>query len=425
MKTLIRLSLAALCAFGPASGVYGETLTLAECLHHAAAGNYSLVVSGHDRQIAAENIVQAKSGYLPRVDFTGGYTLMLKPQAFTFGGQAAETQDPDFGFFSLAVTQTLYDFGRTAARAKRAALLTDAVGDDFTAQKKDVFLQVVEAYYGILEAKKLVRAADDEVAQRTDHLRVASNLYEQGVVTRNDLLQAQVKLAESTQNRLAADNRLENRWLYLDYLIGQPLTFRAELSDTLAPLPEEASGRTAEQAFAKRPEIAALTKVVEAGRADVSEIRTGYLPEIYTAAGVDYVENSKVREQAIYSATVGLRINLFDGLATTSRLRQSVQNLSKNKDSLRMAKEQIRLELQTAINDAKVAAQRIKTVEEAIKQGEGNLRINRDRYQEQVGTATDVIDAQTLLTQIRTDYFRAVYDYQVATARVQKAMGEL
>jgi outer membrane protein TolC len=137
------------------------------------------------------------------------------------------------------------------------------------------------------------------------------------------------------------------------------------------------------------------------------------------------VENSKVREQAIYAATVGVRLNLFDGLTTTSRLRQSTADLMKQRDNLRLAREQIRLELATAINDARVAAEQIRTVETAIRQGEENLRINRDRYQAQVGTATDVIDAQTLLTQIRTDYFRAVFNYQVATARVKKAMGEL
>ena len=50
--------------------------------------------------------------------------------------------------------------------------------------------------------------------------------------------------------------------------------------------------------------------------------------------------------------------------------------------------------------------------ETSIKQGEENLRINKDRYQEQVGTATDVIDAQTLLTQIKTEHYQALFDYR-------------
>lgn len=63
--------------------------------------------------------------------------------------------------------------------------------------------------------------------------------------------------------------------------------------------------------------------------------------------------------------------------------------------------------------------------ETAIRQGEENLRLNQARYREQVGTATEVLDAQVLLTQTRTDYFQAQFDYQVAVARIQRAVGAL
>lgn len=420
-----RFLLSAVTVLFLAGTVEAEPLSLDECLRRAAAGNYALAVTASDTRIAAENTAQARSGFLPRLDFQGGYTVQAAPQAVSIQGREVETQDAAYGFFGVTATQTIYDFGRTASRTRKASLLQEAVARTYDAREKEVFLQVVEAYYGILEARKVLGAADEEIVQRTDHLRVARNLYEQGVVTRNDLLQAEVKLADSRQRRLAAANLMENRWLFLNYLTGQPLTFRADLEekDTHPPLP---SPETAEEkALANRPELASLAKSVEAGEAEVAESRAGYYPELFARGSIDYAENSKVREQAIYAATVGLKVNLFDGFATTSRHRQALENLGKQRDSLRLAREQIRLELATSLNDARVAAERIKTMETAIRQGEENLRINRDRYQAQVGTATDVIDAQTLLTQIRTDYFRAVFDYQVAAARVRKAMGEL
>jgi len=73
----------------------------------------------------------------------------------------------------------------------------------------------------------------------------------------------------------------------------------------------------------------------------------------------------------------------------------------------------------------KVASERVSVAKTAITQSEENLRINRERYQERVGTATEVLDAQTLLSQTRTDYYRALYDQQVATARLKRAFGEL
>lgn len=420
-----RFLLGVVAVFSLTAAARAETLSLDECLRRAAADNYALTVTAHDTKIAAENTIQAKSGFLPRLDFQGGYTVQANPQAVSISGREVDTQNATYGFINVSATQTLYDFGRTASRTRKASLLQEAVGRTYDAREKDVFLQVVEAYYGILEAKRVLGAADEEVVQRTDHLRVAQNLYEQGVVTRNDLLQAEVKLADSRQRRLAAANLAENRWLFLNYLTGQPLSVRADLEEKDPPAPLPSPETAEEKALANRPELASLAKSVEAGEAEVSEFRAGYYPELFARGSIDYVENSKVREQAIYAATVGLKVNLFDGFATTSRYRQAVENLGKQRDNLRLAREQIRLELATSLNDARVAAERIRTVETAIRQGEENLRINRDRYQAQVGTATDVIDAQTLLTQIRTDYFRAVFDYQVAAARVRKATGEL
>jgi len=61
----------------------------------------------------------------------------------------------------------------------------------------------------------------------------------------------------------------------------------------------------------------------------------------------------------------------------------------------------------------------------AIAQAEENLRINRERYREQVGTATEVLDAQSLLTETTSNYYRALYDRAIAQAEVLKAQGKL
>jgi outer membrane protein TolC len=399
-------------------------LTLGACLEKAAAGNYALKVAAHDEQIAEENVNLSRSGYLPRIDFQGGYTAQQAPQSISLDVRTIETQDADFGFFSASLYQTLYDFGRTAARLDRAKAAKDATVFAYTGLKKETFLQVVTAYFGILEAEKLLDTAGEEVAQMTDHQRVAKNLYEQGVVTRNDLLQAEVRLAGSRQRRLEAANHLGNSWLKLNYLTGDKPGFRAKLDReaTLEPPPPQ---EDIQRAIMERSEIRAQEKTVEESEQEIKENRAGYYPELFAKLGIDYVQNNKVREQAIMAATVGLKINLFDGLATTSRYRQAVKNRSRNEDILRQLEAELLLEYQTAANDAGVARERISVTEEAIRQGEENLRINKDRYQEQVGTATEVIDAQTLLTQTRTDYLRAIFDYQVAIARVKRALGQL
>jgi len=404
--------------------LHAQTLTLADALAKRAATSRTLKIAALDEQVAEEGVRLNRSGYLPKVDFQGGYTAQQAPQSIQVQQGSFETQQADYGFFSSSLYQTLYDFGHTDARYERARALRDASRFDYQSKEQDLFLRTVASYFRILQGQKLLTAADEEVTQMSDHLRIARDLFEQGVVTRNDLLQAEVRLASSRQRRLETANRLENAWLDLNDQLGEPPEYRRELQEE-TKIDLSALEMPAEKPVATRSELKAQQKLLDAGEAEVRESRSGYYPEIFAKVGVDYVENDRVKEQAIMAATVGLKLNLFDGYATTSRYRQAVQNRARAEEQLMQMKSDLLLEYRTAANDARVAKERIAVTETSIRQGEENLRINRDRYQEQVGTATEVLDAQTLLTQIRTDYYQAVFDFEVALARVKRARGEL
>lgn len=421
-KQLISLLLPALLWSSVASA---ETLSLKECLERADHSNPTLRTAVWDSRIAEENVRQTSSSLYPRVDAQVGYTVQDSAQAVKINGFTAETQEPNYAFGGVAASYTIYDFGRRDARLKQARLQADAAASLFQAQRKDLSLQVIEAYFGILQANRMILAAKEEMAQVEQHRRVAQALFEEGVVTRNDVLQADVRLATARQSLLARNNLQENSWLQLNYLTGTHPSHRAELDDSAAVGSVDEEQVDAADALAKRPELQALRHEFNAAEAGVREAGSSFFPELYTRAGLDYLENDKVREQVILSATLGLRINLFDGFASTSAKARAVQVRSSVHDRLRQIKTQMQLEIDMARNDVKVARERIAVAEAAIRQGEENLRINRERYEERVGTATDVLDAQTLLTQIRTDHYRSVFDYQVASARLKRAVGEL
>ena len=302
-----------------------EVLTLSECLRKAAEMNPTLRVAVHNEKVAQEDVRIARSGYLPRMDVQGGYTSQddaqaLKVKAF---GAPVEMQEADYGSFSLALTQTLYDFGRTSSRYKRAKALKEAAGFDYKGKEQDVFLQVVETYYGIREAKKLLKSVEEEVAQMTEHLQVAKDFYEQGASTLNDLLQAEVKLAASKQQKLAVANKVENRWLLLNFLISQKPEYRAELEEKVESEEGLPPGGV-EKAINTRAEIKALKKIVEGSKREVEESKSNFAPELFARLAVDYLQNDRATEQLISSASLVLTMNLFDGLSTTPRYRSVV-----------------------------------------------------------------------------------------------------
>lgn len=421
MKPLVWLVMVWTLTLAGAAGA--ETLTLENCLQLARAHNPDLARASLGPQQAEAEIQRARGGYLPRLDLEGGYTVQQDAQAVTILGRTVPMQDANYGHVSLQARQTLYDFGRTGGRLSQARANHQAVQQDFAALTQDVFLRTVIVYYRLLEGQRLLQAAEQEVTQMSEHLARAEVLFEQGVVTRNDVLQAKVQLASSRQLRLRRSNEITNGWLDLNYLTGRSPGSDDALQEAqvLIAVPES----EAEQAVESRPDLEAQRQRVTAAAAQVQQIRAEYYPELYVHGGVDYLENSHYEEQAIYAAGIGLKVNLFNGRATDAGYQKAQSALTEQRRALEALTRQAVLEYRSAVNDSRVAQQRISVSKEAIRQGEENLRINQQRYQEQVGTATDVIDAQTLLTQVRTEYYQALFEHQVALARLRKATGSL
>ena len=83
----------------------------------------------------------------------------------------------------------------------------------------------------------------------------------------------------------------------------------------------------------------------------------------------------------------------------------------------------IRLQVKQAVLDIDSSASNIPVTQKGIESGEENLRVNAERYKAQVSTITDLLDAQTLLARARLDYYRALYDHNLAKARLDRALG--
>ncbi|MFQ5842725.1 MAG: TolC family protein [Thermodesulfobacteriota bacterium] len=104
-------------------------------------------------------------------------------------------------------------------------------------------------------------------------------------------------------------------------------------------------------------------------------------------------------------------------------MREKETRLVQAEDSRIQVEDEISLEVKDTHLRLMEARDKIGVAEVAIEQAEENFRMNQERFKEQVATSTDVLDAQTLLTQARTNYFNALSDYNIASARLDRAMG--
>lgn len=403
--------------------VLAAPLTLEQAIAQAKQRNPYLHALRNEQAIGEQQVTQATAAWLPRVDLSGGWTTQKEPQAMTISSVTMETQDKNYRFGSAAVQQTLFDFGRRSARISAMEHLRDGMALTVTDRAQDVALQVVTSYLGILQSDAMIASLEREQATVIEHKRIAKALFDAGSVTRNDLLQAEVRLASVNQRLLTTTVQRETLYLQLAFLTGSTPTERPTLTAPTAP-GRELSNLSPDR-IKIRPDIKALSQQVAASDALVREQNRSFYPELYARLSADYLENSHLREQTVLGATIGLKFNLFDGFSTSAGKAKAVLESTRAKDQLAALEQQAILELNTARQELQVAEQRISVTKVAISQAQENLRINQNRYQERVGTASDVLDAQTLLSQTETDNLQAVYEYQRAIARVKRAVGEL
>ncbi len=406
-----------------------RSLNLKEALRLAAKANPQLQVSRLEELIAEQEVVRARSGFLPKVRSEVGHTIYdlatsLKVQGGVGSGVSFPITNNNFWTSRVTVDQMVFDFWATSSRYQAAILGQAATRLDTLQVRDNIFLLVCQGYFRVLRGEKLVEVARQETVQLTDQLRDARNLYEFGLTTYNDVLQAEVALADARQRLITAQNDVVNAKSALNKLIGLPIPTPLTLAEEKElAVPPMNLAEAADLAVRQRHDLKAAVSRIEQGEKAVTQAKAEFFPKFYAQAGHFWEQNNAWVDDSQWFAILGFRWSLFTGLDTRAQVRQARERVEQLKVKRQDLSEQVRLEVQTASLAVQETAERIRVTEKSVAQGEENLRLNQERYREQVGTATEVLDAVTLLTKARVNFFNARYDHQLAKAQLLWAVG--
>lgn len=406
----------------------GTVLTLGDAFQQAWKENANLKLSRVQELIAEQDRVRARAGFLPLVKANTTHQFYDDPRKYVFAGAQPFTfLNRNYWESTVTAEQTLFDFGATPSRYRKAAIGKEVAKLETRANRDEVFFLVAQNYFHVLRAEKLRTIAEQEVAQLKNHLKIARDLHEFGVVTYNDVLQAEVSLADAQQRLIAARNLITTTQASLNKLLGQPIHLINTLKEeNLTEIPPGAALEEVTQtALQSRSDLKAAEGRRRQGEKGITEARAGHLPRFYAMGGQYYQQSRYALHETQWFAILGLSWKIFSGFDTKAQVTQARERLQQLEIQKKDLAEQIKLEVQNAYLGLRETAERIAVTKGAIKQGEENLRLNEERYKEQVGTATDVIDAQTLLTRIRVNYHNAVYDHQVQKAQLLRAIGTI
>ncbi len=404
-----------------------DMLTLSEGLKIVTEDSRVIKVAKWSEALAESDAKMARSAMLPDLTATAAYTYFKDQPAMLFEGMVVPASNTDFYHHRIVLQQILFAFRGNLSRYDAAKMIVEAQKFDSVRARNEVALEFIKSFYNLLEARHLSELAAKEIERLEAHNRNADQLYEKGVITKNDLLQVQVRLSDARQNHLSAQNLESILAAKLNNLLLRPLNDSIEPQEQAVTVdaPRQIELENAwEMATTNRPEILVVDRTLSALDLDETVKRSEFLPKLFVSGANEYTQNDYQAHENEWLVTFGITINLYNGGRSSADLQKTRRKKKQLLEQRAQLVDGIKLELQSYLLSQDNAYASILVNRDAAGQAEENLRINKNRYEEGEGTATEVLDAITLLTVAETNRIRSVYDYRRAEAAVHYAMGE-
>ncbi len=404
----------------------GPPLSLSEAIAFALDNNPRL-------RALEEQVAQARAGqdvafapFLPQVQFTyrfSGYNKAVLPSS------SAVPAVLNGGKFGLSIPEigtqwTLCDFGRRTGHYGQAVARTEVAQLQLSRGRQTIAYEVANGYFQLLLARATERVRRQAVVQAEAVLKDTLARRRAGTADRNAVLRAEVELARTREELVAAGEAVFDAEARLNVSLGRSVSLPIRVVDVAAQPPFGQSLEDAlQQAIARRPEIGMAREVVAEALFGVRAARADCLPHLYVKAAAIRVDSPGELSATLLAAGIHFDQALFSGGARFGEIRRNQAGVRRAVAQGQVILDNIALEVNLAYRAIAAARERIRLGEVATAQAQENLRLTVVKYNNGDATPTDVVDAQTALTGASMRYYSALYDYLDALAQLDYATG--
>ena len=343
------------------------------------------------------------------------------------GGKSYENSGYDNSWSNTAtLTMPLYTGKRLEENREAARLALNLADLQLETTLQGIRMQATEYYYDVLHTRNMIEVEQESVRALQEHLDNVNAQFRVGTVAKSDVLSSQVNLAEAQQSLTTAQNNYDNAVARLNNFIGLPTNtiLRPQEQLTYNRYNFSLESCTA-YALENHPDCAIADYQVRQAQAQRRALKAGYRPSVNAVATKNITGKEPFRDNITDSWTAGISMSwdVFDGGVTSSQIKEADASLTSAEESAAAARESIQLEVQTAFLNLRAAEQNIETTAIAITRAEEDYKIAQVRYAAGVDTNLAVIDAEEDLTDARSNYYYALYNYNTAKASLDYAMG--
>lgn len=375
-----------------------------------------------------ERSVQGRSSLLPSVGLSAGVTKTHSEFDPDVG--ATTTSNSTGRSMTLSLSQPLFNMAtwENYEQSKLAVVSSDL---QFAAAQQDLMLRVSQAYFDVLAAQNTLKTLQAQKVAVAEQLASAKRNFEVGTQTITDTHEAQSQYDLITAQELAGQGDLDVKRAALRQIIGKDAGDLAILKDGVqlsAPIPAQLNDWV-ESAEKQNFSVAASEVSLEVAKREIKKSRAGHLPTIDLSASTGRSTGSSATLPPGVSkpTTIGVsvKIPIFNGFGTDSRVRETIALEDKARNDLETARRSAAQTARQSYIGVVSGLAQIKAFEAAEISSQSALDSTKLGYQVGVRINIDVLNAQQKLSNTRQSLAKARYDSIMSGLRLKAAAGSL
>ncbi|HVX50802.1 MAG TPA: TolC family protein [Chitinophagaceae bacterium] len=414
-----------------------KKLTLADAVQLSLANSKQLKNSSARIAEATAVLQQANDRKLPDFNINASYLRLTTP-TISLKSKGSGSSDSSSGGGFGNVNQAMYamatisypiysgsriKYGIESARYLQQASLLDSAHD-----RGEVIINTIGAYINLYKAGEAVQLVKENLAQSRQRDTDFANLEKNGILARNDLLKAQLQTSNIELSLLDAENNWKLANVNMNLLLGLPESTILELdSASLAYAPELKTVDEYEQiALQNRKDMLALSNRAKAAASNIKSVKGEYYPSIGLTGG--YAAINIPGLAAVTNAIdvgVGVKYSLSSLWKTKAKLKEAQAKEDELVSNEELLVDNMHFQVNQAYENYLLSIKKIDVYTKAIEQANENYKITKNKYDNQLATTTDLLEADVAQLQAKLNYAFAKADAVVAYNKLIQTAGIL
>jgi outer membrane protein TolC len=405
-------------------------LTLNEAVEYAVKNNRELSAHREDIKISKLQIKIDKNLYYPSFFANISYTFLKDEVNISIPPNPPipplefKQFDDDFSNIEFGIDYILYSGGLRPAKLKISKLDVSASQESFNEKKNQITAEVKKTYLSVLQAEAVVKIYQKQMEAVKAHLERVKGFFEEGLVTKVDILQAKVKLSKVKRDLRSAQGKLKIAKSNLARLIGKNEE-KISVEKVLINIPEELDLAELEKTALKKRNIIKYLNLQEKKLDKLTKIeKSSFYPKAFAQAKYTYSDqNPYIDPKGNVALTFGLGIK-FRGIEPYHKILKIKAQQKKLYYQIEDLKSKIVLDVKNSYENFKTAKENLNVAMSALDEAQEYYTLVVEQFENQLATTTDVLNAEAALTQARYGKEISYYEYLKSFVDLERAVGE-